>query len=233
MNIRTSVALLGALALAAAACKPRQFGESSVKDVKGIGPDYTTQVPVESISIRGEIALPLVKNIKWSKVNQEPHGVTRHHLNMSKDVFFSCHTSTERHPDPKVWNEGCNISIYQDAPNAKSMPCSEKCKKESLVFGYSKYPLTPHYQKVSMVEFTKEDALALFNALNLPVEKQLLMPMYNGDINIPGKILTNIPREINDDVELPKQAWFLQCSLQAGTNKNEPMCHLTVAGDEG
>jgi hypothetical protein len=37
MNIRTSVALLGALTVAVAACKSRQFGESSVKHVRPHG----------------------------------------------------------------------------------------------------------------------------------------------------------------------------------------------------
>jgi hypothetical protein len=228
MNIRTSVALLGALALAAAACKPRQFGESGVKDVAAYGGDHFNQVPAHQIVMNGELALDLVKNIKWGKVIPESHGVTRRLLRLSEDAWIQC----ANEPNPKA--ESCAVMLLnKDYFNVKSVPCDDKCKKENMVFGKNRDALGN--QHVAIVQFTKEDALALFNALNLPVEKQLLMPLegliWGNDINIPGKILTNVPREINDDVELPKQAYFLQCSLQGGENKNEPKCGLILQQD--
>ncbi len=126
--------------IASVGCRQRDYSNSNVKEVSAYSDDYTTQVPVENIMIRGEIALPLINNIKFEKVNHEPHNVDRYWLKLSEDAIMSCHVAKDPVPSKDTWKEGCNIAVFSAASDVKSVPCDKACEKSNLMFATSVSP---------------------------------------------------------------------------------------------
>jgi hypothetical protein len=224
----TSLVILALLATSIG-CNRRQYNGSQIKEVSAYAGDYTTRVPVRDIFIRGEIARPLLKNIRFEKVVQESTGVERHWLTLSKEAVLSCHTSKVPPSHSETWKEGCNIVVFSESSDVKSVPCDDACQKSSPIFASSGRSGADHYQEVSLIGFDSADAETLLAAMTVPeITINSGIPGFFNDI--PGKMISNLPQSgstaNNPNGEFPSQIFSLMCGRKSAGSTIETRCML-------
>lgn len=216
----THITIISSIAIGAMGCRAVNQETATTKEVAAYGEDYTTQVPAESVYIRGEFAVPLIKNIKFDQVTQEPNQVTRYTLKLGNDASLSCHSSRVAPPNPETWKDGCHISIYTEGQNAKSQPCDESCQRENPIFASSRQEGDAPFQKVSMVAFDDVDAEKLMGAMTVKLETlNSGIPGFFNDI--PGKVIS---------VVSPDRIFSLMCGKKSDNAVPETRCMLFSGG---